>query len=370
MPKSLYIHIPFCRKKCPYCDFYSRDYRESLASRYILSLTKQIKRLKEKFSTVYVGGGTPSVLSLGLLRRLLETLKPILQYSRETTIECNPESLSREKLFLFRRNGINRLSIGVQSLDEHKLRFLGRIHTVTGALCAIKEAKRAGFKNISIDFIYGIPGENLASWKKELKEAVLLPVTHISCYALSCEPQTPFYAFRQKLSDKETARMYSWAIDFLPKHKFSHYEVSNFARKGYECLHNVSCWQGEPYLGIGPSAVSFIDGRRYRNIAHTGEYIKRITGSKSPVVSKECLNPRARAREWCAVKIRTQRGIYASQCLTHTGFDPLDIIPRPALAKLKEQGFIKICYKRKHPQRIYLTNKGFLFADEVSSCFV
>lgn len=370
MAINLYIHIPFCRKKCPYCDFYSEVYKHNSAAAYIDIVSKTVQKINAEVSTVYIGGGTPTVLGLDLWEKMLTALRPVLKTSRETTVECNPESLKKEMLSLFYKSGITRLSIGVQSLDERKLKSLGRIHTVMKALCAIREAKQTGFRNISIDLIYGVPGESLANWKKELKEAVSLPVTHISCYSLSCEPRTPFYRFRRKLSDTQTARMYSWTIDFLPKHNFSHYEVSNFARKGYTCLHNSFCWQGEPYLGIGPSAVSFINGKRSKNIAHTDEYIRCVAENKSPVVSQERLSLLARAREWCAVKIRTQRGIYAPQCFRYTGFEPLDIISHPALTQLKTQGLIKISYQRKRPWRIYLTKKGFLFADEVSSCFV
>jgi len=265
MPPSLYIHIPFCRRKCVYCGFYSDIYDEAAASSYIDALTGQIKGLAGGFSTIYIGGGTPTVLDRRLLEELLKSLKPILRNCFEFTVEANPESLDDDKIKLLLDYGVNRLSIGVQSLSDRKLKRLGRLHSSRKAEEAVRLAAKRGFDNLSLDMIFGVWDEGVESWKKELDGIVKLPAAHISCYELTYEKNTPlFSALRNKsiepLDDEITARMYECAVDVLSLRGFKQYEVSNFAKEGYECRHNLNYWENNSYVGLGASAFSYNDG--------------------------------------------------------------------------------------------------------------
>lgn len=374
MAPSLYIHIPFCKKKCLYCDFYSTTYQKKLSSDYVEALIKQIRQIDAPVSSIYIGGGTPSVLGVNLLGPLLKSLKKIITPGIEFTIEVNPESFSKKSAELFLENGINRLSIGLQSFDQQKLRKLGRIHNAKTAQEAVYLAKNSGFKNISIDLIFGVWDEEFPDWKKELQKAVSLPVKHISVYSLTYEKSTPLSKMLKKgllkpLEDEAVARMYEYAIDFLEERGFSHYEVSNFALGGYICRHNFSYWQNEPYIGLGPSAVSYVEGRRKRNISDTGKYIAKVKRNEKPFVFQEKLSPEKAARETSALKIRTSEGINLDWFRKKTGFDFLRLQKEP-LTKLLDEGLIE--YKRNNgaPDSVCLSKKGFLFCDSVSSEFL
>ncbi|NQT28324.1 MAG: radical SAM family heme chaperone HemW, partial [Candidatus Omnitrophica bacterium] len=330
MKKSLYIHIPFCRKKCPYCDFYSRFYDKALAKAYIEVLCRQIKALDWDFSTVYIGGGTPSVLSLGLLKKLLKALSKVSAKAEEFTVEVNPESLDKKKLELFRDNRVNRLSIGLQSFSDKKLRKLGRVHNSKKAIEAIQLARKAGFKDIGIDLIFGVSEETLSDWALELKQAACLGLKHISTYCLTCEKNTPLFLqvkkkFTIPLGDEVLAKMYIKAINYLSKKGFKHYEISNFAKPGFESKHNQSYWQGNPYLGLGPSAVSFINARREKNVSNVVEYIDKVEKGESPVCFSEILSKPKQAKELAAIKIRTKEGINFEWFKAHTGYDFLKL---------------------------------------------
>ncbi len=370
MSCSLYIHIPFCKKKCPYCDFYSIEYNAELAKEYISVISEQIKKISYKIHTVYIGGGTPTVLAPFLLHKILVPLSKILKTSRENTIEANPESLDRERLDLFRKYGLNRISIGVQSINDDKLKFLGRIHNAKQALAAVRNSRKAGFKNINIDLIYGLPEESLKNWENEMDEVVKLPVNHISCYSLGCEPGTLFYKFKNKISDEKVSGMYVFNMRFLPERDFFQYEVSNFSLKTFESLHNLNYWQCGDYLGLGASASSFLLGVRAKNIAGIDEYLRRIRDRKDTISYREKLTPLKRAKEFAALSIRTKKGINILDFKRKTGFDFFRVEPKTQLEKLKDRGLIKFSKKNNMICRIFLTEKGFLFCDEVSSEFV
>lgn len=376
MLKSLYIHIPFCRRKCVYCDFYSLAYDRNLANAYIEVLCKQIKALDDNFSSVYIGGGTPSVLSLANLKKLLASLAPISRKGSEFTIEINPESIDENRLKLFLDGGVDRISIGVQSFFDKKLKKLGRIHDSRDAKYAIGLAKEKGFKNVGIDLIFGVDGETLSDWAAELKQAVSLDIKHISTYCLTYEKSTPLFLQVKKkfiipLDDKILAKMYKLTINYLSKNGFRHYEISNFAKRGFESQHNINYWQGSPYLGLGPSAVSFMGGigKREKNVSDVIEYISKLNKGRSPVAHKESLSGLRRAKELAAIKIRTKEGIGFDWFKQRCGFD-FAVLEEQALKDLITSGFIR--YRKRKGQNIgvYLTNKGFLFADTVSSAFV
>jgi len=380
MNKSLYIHIPFCQKKCSYCDFYSCCYDKLLANAYIDVICKQIKSLNSKFYTLYIGGGTPSVLEFSLLKKLLKALSKISAKVDEFTIEVNPESVDQRKLELFYNSGVNRLSIGAQSFSDQKLKRLGRIHNRDKIIEAIRLAKKVGFKDIGIDLIFGVSGETLPEWNKELKQATSLGLKHISTYCLTYEKNTPLFLQVKKkfvvpLGDEVLAQMYKKTIDYLTKKGFKHYEISNFAKTGFKSKHNHSYWQGNLYLGLGPSAVSFIENvqtkvkSREKNLSDVSEYIKRVKEGRSPVSFSEILSKKNQAKELAAIKIRTKEGINFKWFRAYTGYDFLKLEDK-ALNDLLKDGLLK--YKREKGRIIgvYLSKKGFCFSDNVSSAFI
>jgi oxygen-independent coproporphyrinogen-3 oxidase len=374
MIPSLYIHIPFCRKKCIYCDFYSVQYKDAIASAYIDSLSKQIEGLGGIFSTIYVGGGTPTILDKGLLAKLLKGLKGHLNGATEFTIEANPESLSEEKIELLLASGVNRLSIGVQSLKDQKLSRLGRVHNSQAARQAVILSSKKGFNNISADMIYGAWDEDEEGWKEELEEVTKLPVTHISCYALTYEKATPlFNALKngavKPLEDDVVAGMYEYMVDRLSVRGFKQYEVSNFAKEGCRCRHNLNYWENSPYIGLGASAVSYAEGTRAENIPDVEEYIRRVAGGESLVSSSEKLPPLEMAKETAAVKIRTRDGIDFDWFKAKTGFDFTNL-EKSALKDLLEKDLIKYKKDKDALTGVCLKRKGFLFCDTVSAAFL
>ncbi|MBP7089024.1 MAG: radical SAM family heme chaperone HemW [Candidatus Omnitrophica bacterium] len=375
MANSLYIHIPFCRQKCPYCDFYSINYDNELANSYLKALIQQIDTVNNNFTTLYIGGGTPSVLSFNLLKILLKSLSKLSKKAKEFTIEANPESLDEDKIKLFLDNGVTRLSLGVQSLSDMKLKKLGRIHFADKGRKSILLAKKEGFKNISTDLIFGLPEESLESWAKELKEVVRLPLNHISVYSLTYEKNTLFFKELQKkkikpLNDEIAAKMYKLAMAYLPKKGFRQYEVSNFAKRGFICRHNYNYWQNKPYLGLGSSAVSFLQGQRLRNPKPIEDYIVKVNKGLNPALFIEKLSPLRHAKETAALKIRTKEGIDFAWFKKECGYDFLTIEAK-VLTKLIRERLLK--YKKSSVGKrtgIFLTEKGFLFADTVASYFL
>lgn len=370
MKCGLYIHIPFCKKKCPYCDFYSIPYEPKLASMYIDILSKDIEKLNNKITTVYIGGGTPSVLSIKLLDKLLKKLTPIFRLSKENTIEANPESLDEDKIELFLKRGITRLSVGVQSVCESKLKVLGRVHTVSQSYDAIFKAKRTGFKNISIDLIYGLAGETLKEWKKELREVTNLPIKHISCYALSCEEKTPFYKYKKLISEEVVSEMMKWNMEYLPGKRFFQYEISNFAKDGFKCRHNLLYWDSCSYIGLGPSAVSYIKNIRSKNISCVRRYIKCRKGGKGSIEFKEKLTPLKRAKETAALNIRRLQGLNFNNFKKSTGFDFWEVVDKKTIGFLVRNGLLRHKKRNNSLVGIQLTRRGVLFADEVCAWLV
>ena len=369
MAKSLYIHIPFCRKKCIYCDFYSIAYNKALASDYAEALVAHFSSIKGVFDTVFIGGGTPSILDIDQWQMLLKNISTRLNPDCEFTVEANPDSLQLDKLKIFLEYGVNRISIGVQSFDDKKLKKLGRIHDGRAAENAIRSAYDAGFKNISCDLMFGVWGETLDQWQHDLRLALSLPVNHISAYALSCEDSTPLAKDVElnrieMMNENEQAELYSFTMQALPLAGFAHYEVSNYARPGFECRHNMVYWRNEDYLGIGAGAAGYVDKLRYKNIENVKEYIKNIKNKNNVIAYSESLNEQERARETAAIKIRTQEGIKFEWYKQATGFDFHQIYPKVL------DDFISMGLIVENQEGIHLTNRGFLFADDVSSRLV
>ncbi|MFA6078973.1 MAG: radical SAM family heme chaperone HemW [Candidatus Omnitrophota bacterium] len=374
MPQSLYVHIPFCRKKCVYCDFYSSVYNCDIAEAYIKVLSAEARKLQGIFKTIYIGGGTPTVLEKGSLVMLLESLKGRFGPETEFTIEANPESLTEEKVQILLDHGVNRLSIGVQSIRDRKLQKLGRVHDSKRAVDSVILADRKGFKNISIDLIYGVWDEDGEAWKEELEEVVKLPVKHISCYGLTYEKETPLFEALKSgsvkpLEDEAVAAMYECTIDRLAVRGFKQYEISNYSKEGYQSAHNMNYWDNGPYTGLGASAVTYQDGSRAENVSDAEEYIKRILAGKSPIASSEKLSPVRRAKETAALKIRTREGIDFKHFKDNTGYDFVELEKR-ALKDLEEEGLIKYLKDGDMATGVCLRRRGFLFCDTVSSSFL
>ncbi|WP_353685020.1 radical SAM family heme chaperone HemW [Thermodesulfovibrio sp. 3907-1M] len=356
---SLYVHVPFCIKKCKYCSFYSLPYDEDLEKLYIKAVLKEMEMTKEFphfLKTVYIGGGTPSCLSMDGLKSLLSGLRKNFKTSRdvEFSVEINPKTLGSEKLDLLKNYGVNRLSIGVQSFNDKELLVLGRIHTADEAMKTVETAFKKGFENISIDLIYGIPAQRLKSWKETLNKAVNTVVSHISVYELSVEETTPL---RKELnagkislpSQDDIALMYEFASDFLKEKGFKKYEISNFARAGFECKHNISYWLRKPYLGVGPSAHSFIDRKRFHNPSDLFLYASSLTDCKAGWVYDYSVDKVEELKEKIFLGLRMTEGItLKKRCLLEF------------LKNFEKEKLLTIS-----DNKVKLTDRGMLVSNEI-----
>lgn len=284
MSKSLYIHIPFCVRKCPYCDFFSVT-DLSLREAYTQAVIRNIRELNDSFSTVYFGGGTPSLLSPEQIHRILSAGK--ILPGAEISMEANPGTADGEYFRNVKAAGINRISFGVQSFDEGELKALGRIHTAEEAVSAVLSAEKAGFENISTDLMLAVSGQTRTTLGQNLETIISLPLTHISAYMLKVEKGTPLSRDSRLLEaipdEDETAEMYLETVNFLENHGFEQYEISNFAKKGFECRHNLGYWRCEEYYGIGCSAHSFINGKRFCCGNSIQEFIDSPVQGKIPL---------------------------------------------------------------------------------------
>ncbi|SMC93673.1 radical SAM family heme chaperone HemW [Sporomusa malonica] len=373
---GLYVHIPFCRQKCLYCDFSSYQGVEHLFAAYTAALCQQIAEqggvlCKSVVDTIYIGGGTPSLLPVQLLEQIMSSLYANFHVSNEAEIsmEANPGTVTRAQLSALKAAGINRLSFGVQSFNNELLAGLGRIHQATDSLTAIEYAYAAGFNNISIDLMYGLPGQTFEGFAWELEQAVAVNTSHISVYGLKLEEGTPLAAAYDrgllKLPDEATEEaMYDHMVDFLPGRGLLRYEISNFARPGLECRHNLKYWQYQPYLGIGAAAHSFLNGERLSNVTGIPEYISAIFEGCSPVVMRETLTNDQSMAEYIFLALRTSQG------LTVANFSQLFCVDffrhfGNIFEKLQRQDLVET-----DSRRIWLTDRGMKFGNIVFSSFL
>jgi len=320
---GLYIHVPFCQSKCGYCDFYSVT-DTALVSPFIKALKTEIairaQRLASKlsFDSIYFGGGTPSLLSAADIGRLLESLHHYFNIDEdcETTIEVNPGTIDSSKLAAFRKSGINRISIGVQSFIDQELQRLERIHTAAEARRAIVESRHSGFENLSLDLIFAIPGQKTADWQFTLETAVACQPQHLSVYNLTYEQGTPFSERRRQgtlraLSDSAESRQFRYAKSFLEKTGYQAYEISNYARsEALVSRHNYKYWRHVPYLGFGPAAHSFWENKRWANVRTVSGYISRLKKGYLPHTALENLNADTLKFEHILLSLRTSRGLH------------------------------------------------------------
>ena len=316
---GLYIHFPFCHSKCAYCNFYSIT-SINLIPQFIAALIKEIKlyqRRFDAFDTIYIGGGTPSVFTCGQLAEIIAALNKFFEIDSkaEITLEVNPGDVSLEYLKSLRSLGVNRLNIGAQSFDNKMLRFLGRRHNANESRQAIKDARTAGFTNLGIDLIYGVYGQSINLWKKTLAEAISFRPEHLSCYQLTLEASTPLYKkYREnnikEPSENQQRKYFFTTAEKLEKAGYIHYEVSNFARKNnLKSRHNMKYWRHAPYLGLGPAAHSFLENKRWWNVASVKNYLEKLAQGKMPVESEEFLTPDQLKLETLFLGLRTSEGI-------------------------------------------------------------
>ncbi|OHE55623.1 MAG: hypothetical protein A2Z47_07460 [Thermodesulfovibrio sp. RBG_19FT_COMBO_42_12] len=319
MPDSLYIHIPFCIRKCIYCDFFSVPYDKSAAQAYIEALCWELilkKDSAQALKTVYIGGGTPSLLPDECLTQLFICLKDNFSFSSdiEITIEANPGTINESKINTLFSLGVNRLSIGIQSFNDNELKVLGRIHSSEDALISIEMIKNAGLNNFSVDLMYGIPGQTMESWKDSLLKASGGSPRHISTYELTVEENTPLSRFIESgeviIPDEDLIlEMYNYAIDYLGGCGYKQYEISNFAMPGFECMHNLNYWDRGEYIGAGAGAHSFINEIRSINTKDIKSYIEILTEGKSVEMEPIRLFPPEALKEFIFLGLRKIKGI-------------------------------------------------------------
>ena len=315
-PLGLYLHIPFCKSKCAYCDFYSLPHSEEKMDAYTAALLRHLEEVAprcaaHRVDTVYFGGGTPSYLGEKRLVKLLKAVKKHYHVASdaEITLEANPDSAGDWKVLrALRKAGFNRVSLGVQAADDALLHRIGRIHTWDQVLSAVAAARMAGLENLSLDLIYGLPGQTLEAWRDTLRAAAALEPKHISCYGLKIEPGTPLWQQRQStdIPDDDTqADMYLWTVDYLKKHGYEQYEISNFAQPGYESRHNLKYWTLGEYAGFGPGAHSDMGGVRFAYERNLDAYI----AGDLHLSELEEIPPLDRDLEYIMLSLRTTRGI-------------------------------------------------------------
>jgi len=318
MGSALYVHVPFCRHKCIYCDFYSIITTDNI-SPYLTALKKEIKNYAEaysgnnQFKSIFFGGGTPSLLPPAEIANIIDALRKNYNVcaDAEVTLEANPGTIDKDKLEQFRTAGINRLSVGIQSFDENDLKFLTRIHSNQQADAAIKDAREAGFENINLDLIFNLPKQTKEKWLVNLRHAADLPVTHISAYSLILERGTILNKLvldgKVKIADEDyDAMLYEETINYLNSKGFVQYEVSNFAKPGYECRHNLAYWEYDNYLGFGPSAHSFANGKRWWNYSSLKKYIAEIERNGSACSGSEVLTDEQKLEEYVMLALRSR----------------------------------------------------------------
>ncbi len=329
---SLYVHIPLCVRKCPYCGFYSESVADHNPARLVAALAREVRQVvsDSQTPTVYVGGGSPTCMPMDLLGRLLYEITRRVRGFEEFTVEANPGQVDRPILEFLRNIGVSRLSLGGQSFQPEELRRLGRLHTAEQIVEAVETAREVGFENIGVDLIFAIPGSTMASWRASLQRAIELGVTHISAYALTYEANTPLTRDREAGRivpiDEETDRqMYELAIDMLTDAGYEHYEISNFARPGFACRHNLGYWANRPYYGVGPSAGSHIDRKRCTRIADIRQYIHAIENDLDPVAETQETTPLEFACETAVLNLRRIRGIDRAEFRSTTGYDVMDL---------------------------------------------
>lgn len=373
---AIYIHIPFCVKRCRYCDFLSAPCGEEEREEYVRALCREIRCRREELQayrirSVFIGGGTPSLLKEEELVSIAECLKDNTgswMTEAEWTIEANPGTVTLEKAMCWRKNGVNRISLGMQAAQDRLLRSLGRIHTSDQLLKSVETVRQAGFSNMNLDLMMGLPGQSMEDWKETLETAVNLSPEHLSCYSLIVEEGTPLYTDvsegRCRLPEEEIERgMYDWTLRFLAAQGYRQYEISNFAKEGFECRHNLSYWDLSEYRGIGLGASSYIQGRRIRNEQNLLSYM----GAENPALLEsveEEYSEKNAMEEWMFLGLRRTEGIRKADFEARFARS-VESVYGGAIQELKERGLLA-----EGEGRLYLSRKGLDLANLVFEAFL
>ena len=363
---SLYLHIPFCKRKCPYCDFYSQTLPTNI-EQYLTALQQELNLYTNYFPkevvSIYFGGGTPSLLSSKQIGTLLDTIAQLYSLSAdcEITLESNPEQASEAYYNALHSVGINRLSIGVQSLDDAILKFLGRRHSAREALNALEYAQKAGFKRLSADVIYGIPTQSLKSLESTL--GTLVGIEHISAYHLTLEAATVFGRMHargklQEVDEETSIAHFKLCDELLQIAGYEHYEISSFTRNARYSQHNLGYWFSRPYLGVGAAAHSYDGKRRWWNVNNVGSYIAQVD-SKAYFPNQETLSEEERWEEWLLTRLRTRWGLRLAEGEQHFGFERMNRLA------IKSRPLLQAKILKQEAGQLYLPTEKFLVADEV-----
>ena len=369
---ELYIHIPFCVQKCAYCDFLSAPANDAAKAEYVDALKKEIQRYREvassyQVSSVFVGGGTPSILSCEQMGEIFKMLRQVFTIDRdaEITIEANPGTVTEEKLEGWKQAGINRISFGLQSVNNEELKMLGRIHTYEEFRESYDMARQAGFDNINIDLISAIPGQTVKSWEHTLRTVAELHPEHISAYSLIIEEGTPFGERKLKLPDEDTEyRMYENTAGILEEYGFHQYEISNYAKGGRECCHNKGYWQRIDYLGLGLGASSLLDHMRFSNTADMKEYIGNSAFPDKIRQNMESLTEADEMAEFMFLGLRMTEGVSMKEFAEYFGKN-MENVYGEVLKKHLEIGMLE-----QKGDRIYLSRKGIHVSNGVMADFL
>lgn len=361
MKTGLYIHIPFCKQKCNYCDFASFAGRENLIGAYLAALAQEAALFaKTPCQTLYVGGGTPSVLSPAQIDTLCNVVEPFfgpISHFEESTFEANPESLTPAKVSVLQARGFKRLSMGLQSFDEEDLKRLGRIHTVEQFLTAFENAQKGGFHNINVDLMAGLPTQTFESFSGGLEKLAALAPTHISVYGLQIEEGTVFFERGIVCDQLLMRRMLEFAHDFLTEQGYIHYEISNFAKPCFQARHNTHYWHNGDYIGLGSAAASYQNGVRRQNTAQPQDYIACVTNGKSPVVFSEKLSGLEKEGETLMLAFRQLGGVELT--------DTQQQLFGRAIQKHLNSGLLV-----RDGKKVKLSREGLFLANEVFYSFV
>ncbi|MEX0641236.1 MAG: radical SAM family heme chaperone HemW [Pirellulales bacterium] len=365
--RSAYLHVPFCRRRCGYCNFTLVAGRDDLVEDYLRAVEREMSWLEtpREVDTLFFGGGTPTHLDLASLARLLEMVRRWfpLAAGGEWSVEANPIDCTVEKAALLAAHGVTRVSLGVQSFNDGKLEVLERDHDGDQARRAL-DCVRRHFSSVSLDLIFATPGESLDTWNADLQTAIELAPAHISTYGLTFEKGTSFWSRRRQgvlslVAEVTERAMYTAAIEQLSSAGFEHYEVSNFAKPGHRCRHNEAYWLGESYYAVGPGAARYVAGRRETNHGSTTTYIRRVLASQSPVAQSESLGPEDRARELLVFALRRREGVSPAWFFGRTGFEIQSLVGRE-LERCLEQGWLETA-----GGNIRLTHEGLLISDSL-----
>ncbi|KAB7708718.1 oxygen-independent coproporphyrinogen III oxidase [Bacillus aerolatus] len=376
MIRSAYIHIPFCRQICHYCDFNKVFLKNQPVDDYLDALGREMAMTMQQFPTVgldtiFVGGGTPTALDAAQLEKLCRIIRNHLPFIKgEFTFEANPGDLTTDKLSVLKEYGVNRLSIGVQSFNDQLLQAIGRTHKSSDVFATVERAQSAGFENISIDLIYALPKQTLADFRETLKQALSLQLPHYSGYSLIIEPKTVFYNLMRKdalpLPKVETeAAMYETLMEEMAASGLFQYEISNFARPGFESLHNLVYWDNEPYYGFGAGAHAYINGVRRSNHGPLKKYMAPLQAEKLPLLTESKLTEKEKMEEEMFLGLRKMAGVPAARFEKKFGVSPLVLFKKP-IEEMIARGLLVV----ENNESIRLTEQGKLFGNEVFQSFL